>query len=120
MGDNLVLFCCVGNDFFQPDAAREQNPSKLQRGLDVASALGVGLLCAFSDSDSYREGFNLDDGLGTDGLDAAYAQQHGVRSRWRTTALWREEAIRSGGSSSEANAPPLRANLDTGNLLLVR
>jgi len=112
----------IGNDFFQPEAAaRAHELDKLKHGVDVAAQLGVGLLRVFSGG--YREGYSLDDGLGwiIDGLGAAaaYAGQHGVTLALENHGLiaGRSQQVRQ--IITQVNSPALRANLDTGNFLLV-
>jgi sugar phosphate isomerase/epimerase len=112
----------IGNDFFQPDAAaREKELADLKHGVDVANALGVDLVRVFSGS--YREGYSLDDGLGwiVDGLGmgADYAQQHGVTLALENHGLMAGRSHQVKDILRRVNSPALRANLDTGNFLLV-
>lgn len=112
----------IGNDFFQPDAAARQHElSKLKHGVDVACALGVSLMRVFSGS--YREGFSLDDGLGwvIDGLGAgaAYAHQHGVTLALENHGLMAGKSQQVRQIIEQVGSAALRANLDTGNFLLV-
>jgi sugar phosphate isomerase/epimerase len=112
----------IGNDFFQPEeAARLGELADLKHGVDVANALGVDLVRVFSGS--YREGYSLEDGLGwiIDGLGAGaeYAGQHGVTLALENHGLiaGRSQQVRQ--IITQVNSPALRANLDTGNFLLV-
>ncbi len=112
----------IGNDFFQPEAeARAQQLDYVKRGVDVAVQLGVNLVRVFSGS--HKEGYAFEDGLGwiLDGLRASaeYAAQHGVTLALENHGLMagRSEQVRR--IIERVNAPALRANLDTGNFLLV-
>ena len=112
----------IGNDFFQPEAeARAKQLDDLKRGVDTASELDVNLMRVFSGN--YRDGYTLEDGMDwiVEGLAAGaeYAHQHGV-----TLAL--ENHGKMAGRSDQVktiidqvDSPALRANLDTGNFLLV-
>ncbi len=117
-----IAVYAVGNDFFQPDAtARAQQLAELKRGIDIAGELDVNLMRVFSGN--HREGYTLDAGMDwiVDGLAAGaeYAHEQGI-----TLAL--ENHGKMAGRSDQVktiieqvNSPALRANLDTGNFLLV-
>ncbi len=112
----------IGNDFFQPDAAaRAKELDRLKHGVDVANALGVGLMRVFSGS--HKDGYTLEQGFGwiVDGLAAGaeYAQAHGVVLALENHGLiaGRSDQVRT--LIEQVNSPALRANLDTGNFLLV-
>ena len=112
----------IGNDFFQPETdARAKELAQLMHGVDVANQLGVGLMRVFSGS--FREGYTLEQGMGwiLDGLSAGaeYARQHGVTLALENHGLMagRSDQVRT--IIEKVNSPALRANLDTGNFLLV-
>ena len=112
----------IGNDFFQPDASvRASQLAHVKHSVDVANQLGVDLLRVFSGG--HQEGYTLEQGINwvIDGLSASadYAGQHGV-----TLALENHGLIAGRGDQvrdiiQRVNSPALRANLDTGNFLLV-
>jgi sugar phosphate isomerase/epimerase len=112
----------IGNDFFQPDAAvRQQQLDALRHGVDVANALGVGLLRVFSGS--HKQGYTIADGFSwiIDGLAAGaeYAELQGVTLVLENHGLiaGRSDQVRT--IIQQINSPALLANLDTGNFLLV-
>jgi sugar phosphate isomerase/epimerase len=112
----------IGNDFFQPDAdVRAKELAHLKHSVDVANQLGVNLVRVFSGD--FREGYTLEQGMGwiLDGLSqgADYARQHGVTLALENHGLMagRSDQVRS--IIEKVNSPALRANLDTGNFLLV-
>ncbi|HVO42764.1 MAG TPA: sugar phosphate isomerase/epimerase family protein [Aggregatilineales bacterium] len=112
----------IGNDFFQPDAsARAGVLAELKHGVDVANQLGVNLMRVFSGS--HKEGYKLEDGLAwiIEGLTAgaAYAQQHGVTLALENHGLMAGRSDQVRAIIEKVNSPALRANLDTGNFLLV-
>ena len=112
----------ISTNFFQPDAAaRAQQLKSLCHGVDVAAQLGAGLLRVFSGDKI--PGYSLEQGINwvVDSLAAGadYAASQGV-----TLALenhghvaGRSEQVR--GIIEVVSSPALRANLDTGNFLLV-
>ncbi len=112
----------ISTNFFQPDAAaRAQQLDSLRHGVDLAAQLGAGLLRVFSGDQI--QGYSLEQGINwvVDSLatGADYAASQGV-----TLALenhghvaGRSEQVR--GIIEAVNSPALRANLDTGNFLLV-
>lgn len=112
----------IGNDFFQPEAAaRDSELVDLKHGVDVANALGVNVMRVFSGN--HREGYTLEQGMGwiLDGLSAgaAYAQQHGVTLALENHGLMAGRSDQVKQIIEQVNSPALRANLDTGNFLLV-
>ena len=112
----------IGNDFFQPDpAVRASQVAALKQGVDVANQLEVGLMRVFSGS--AKAGYQLEDGLGwiLDGLaeGAAYAQAHGVTLALENHGLMAGRSDQVRQIIETVNSPALRANLDTGNFLLV-
>ncbi len=121
MGLKLAAYS-IGNDFFEPDAvARVKVIDAVKHGVDVANELGVNLVRVFSGS--HREGYTLEDGMAwiLEGLTAgaAYAQQHGVILALENHGLMagRSDQVRT--IIQKVNSSALRANLDTGNFLLV-
>ncbi len=112
----------IGNDFFQPDAAaRAAQLADLKHGVDVANALGVNLMRVFSGS--HKAGYPLEQGFGwiLDGLSAGadYAHQHGVTLALENHGLIAGRSDQVRDIIGRVNSPALRANLDTGNFLLV-
>lgn len=112
----------IGNDFFQPEAeARAEQLAYVKRGVDVANQLGVNLVRVFSGN--HREGYSLADGIGwiIDGLRASaeYAAQHSVTLALENHGLMAGRSDQVRDIISRVNSPALRANLDTGNFLLV-
>ncbi len=112
----------ISTNFFQPDAAaRAQQLDSLRHGVDVAAQLGAGLLRVFSGDKI--PGYSLEQGINwvvdSLGAGADYAASQGI-----TLALenhghvaGRSEQVR--GIIEAVSSPALRANLDTGNFLLV-
>lgn len=112
----------IGNDFFQPDpAVRRREFDALKQGVDVANQLEVNVMRVFSGS--AKEGYKLEDGLGwiLEGLSegAAYAQAHGVTLALENHGLMAGRSDQVRQIIATVNSPALRANLDTGNFLLV-
>jgi sugar phosphate isomerase/epimerase len=112
----------IGNDFFQPDpAVRAQQVKAMLEAVDVANRLEVGLIRVFSGN--AKEGYALDDGLGwiVDGLrqGADYAAQHGVVLALENHGLMAGRSDQVRQIIETVGSPALRANLDTGNFLLV-
>ena len=118
----LLPVYSISTNFFQPDAAaRAQQLKSLCHGVDVAAQLGAGLLRVFSGDKI--PGYSLEQGINwvVDSLAAGadYASSQGI-----TLALenhghvaGRSEQVR--GIIKAVSSPALRANLDTGNFLLV-
>lgn len=112
----------IGNDFFQPDpAARTQQVKAMLEAVDVANRLEVGLIRVFSGN--AKQGYALEDGLGwiVDGLrqGADYAAQHGVVLALENHGLMAGRSDQVRQIIETVGSPALRANLDTGNFLLV-
>jgi sugar phosphate isomerase/epimerase len=112
----------IGNDFFQPDADRRaQQLAALKQAVDDANQLEVSLVRVFSGS--AKEGYALADGLNwiLEGLSAgaAYAQDHGVTLALENHGLMAGRSDQVRQIIETVNSPALRANLDTGNFLLV-
>ncbi len=112
----------IGNDFFQPDEAeRARQLATVKHSVDVANELGVNLVRVFSGS--YREGYTLEQGIGwvIDGLSesAQYAQQHQVTLALENHGLIAGRSDQVKDIITQVNSPALRANIDTGNFLLV-
>lgn len=118
----VIAVYSIGNDFFQPDAdARARQLDDLKRGVDIAGELGVNLMRVFSGS--YREGYTLEDGMDwiIEGLTAGaeYARQHGVTLALENHGKMAGRSDQVKGIIETVGSPALRANLDTGNFLLV-
>lgn len=112
----------VGNDFFQPDrAVWTQQLADMKTGIDTANALEVGLMRVFSGN--RKEGYELADGMDwiIDGLaqSAEYAAAHGVVLALENHGLMAGRSDQVRHMIEAVNSPSLRANLDTGNFLLV-
>jgi len=112
----------ISNDFFQPDAgARARVLTELKHGVDVANQLGVNLMRVFSGN--HQEGHTLEVGLAwiIEGLSAgaAYAQQHGVTLALENHGLLAGRSDQVRAIIQQVGSLALRANLDTGNFLLV-
>jgi len=112
----------IGNDFFEPDPTlRAEELTDLKRGVDVANRLDVNLMRVFSGN--AKPGYNLEDGLGwiidNLGAGAAYAEQHGVTLALENHGLMAGRSDQVRQIIETVNSPALRANLDTGNFLLV-
>jgi sugar phosphate isomerase/epimerase len=112
----------IGNDFFQPDReAWAQQLADLKTGVDVANQLETGVLRVFSGN--AKPDFTLEQGLGwiVDGLAAGaeYAAWHGVTLALENHGLMAGRSDQVRGIIETVNSPALRANLDTGNFLLV-
>ena len=121
VGLQLAVYS-TGNDFFQPDPAlRAKQVADLKHSVDVANQLEVNTLRVFSGN--AKEGYKLEDGLGwiLDGLaeSAAYAQAHGVTLALENHGLMAGRSDQVRQIIETVNSPALRANLDTGNFLLV-
>jgi sugar phosphate isomerase/epimerase len=112
----------IGNDFFAPDATtRVQELDSLRQGVDTALELGTNLVRVFSGN--AKEGYTLEDGMRwiIDGLSAGaeYAAQHGVTLALENHGLMAGRSDQVQEIIRTVNSPALRANLDTGNFLLV-
>lgn len=112
----------TSNDFFQPDAsARAKEAQKIKHAIDVANQLGVNIVRVFSGN--HRDDYTFEQGLGwiIDGLSdsANYAHQHGVVLALENHGLMAGRSDQVKAIIEKVNSPGLRANLDTGNFLLV-
>jgi len=112
----------IGNDFFRPDAdARAKVLAELKDGVDVANALEVGVMRVFSGN--HKEGYALEEGLDwiIEGLSegADYAREHGVILALENHGLMAGRSDQVRHIIEMVDSPALRANLDTGNFLLV-
>jgi sugar phosphate isomerase/epimerase len=112
----------VGNDFFQPDRERWETQLKdLFVGVETANQLEVGLMRVFSGN--HKEGYSLEDGMDwiIEGLTAGaeYARQHGVVLALENHGLMAGRSDQVRQMIETVNSSSLRANLDTGNFLLV-
>ncbi len=120
-GLDLAVYS-IGNDFFQPDrAVWEKQLADLKTGVDTANQLEVGLVRVFSGN--HKAGYSLADGMDwiVEGLvaGAAYAQQHGVILALENHGLMAGRSDQVRQIIETVNSSSLRANLDTGNFLLV-
>ncbi len=121
VGLELAVYS-IGNDFFEPNPAeRVKQLEQVKHAVDVANKLGVDLLRVFSGS--HREGYTLEQGIDwvIDGLSASadYAQQHRVTLALENHGLIAGRSDQVRDIIQRVNSPALRANLDTGNFLLV-
>ena len=112
----------IGNDFFQPDPElRAKQLADLKEAVDTANALEVGLMRVFSGN--HKEGYTLEDGLDwiIEGLaaGAAYAHEQGVTLALENHGLMAGRSDQVRRIIELVDSPALRANLDTGNFLLV-
>lgn len=112
----------VGNDFFHPDAKeRKQQLTEMKHAVNVANALEVNLMRVFSGN--HKKGYDLEDGMDwiIEGLSesADYAQEHGVTLALENHGLMAGRSDQVRHIIDIVDSPALRANLDTGNFLLV-
>ncbi len=112
----------IGNDFFQPDRKEwERQLADLRAGVDTANALETDTLRVFSGN--AKAGYGLADGLSwiIDGLAAGaeYAQTHGVTLALENHGLMAGRSDQVRQIIHAVDSPALRANIDTGNFLLV-
>ncbi len=112
----------IGNDFFQPDRALwEQQLADLKTGVEVADCLDVRTLRVFSGN--AKPGYAFDDGFAwiVDGLAAGahYAESHGVTLALENHGLMAGRSAQVRRVIEAVGSPALRANIDTGNFLLV-
>jgi len=112
----------IGNDFFQPErSAWEKQLADAKSGVEVADRLGVRTLRVFSGN--AKPGYAFEDGLAwiVEGLAAlaAYAE------RYKVTLALENHGLMAGRSDQvrqvidAVGSLALRANIDTGNFLLV-
>ena len=112
----------IGNDFFQPDrGAWQKQLEDLKTGVEVAGQLGAPVLRVFSGN--AKPGYTLEDGLTwiIDGLAAGadYASRHGITLALENHGLMAGRSDQVRKIIEAVGSPALRANLDTGNFLLV-
>ncbi len=112
----------IGNDLVHPDAReRTRQVQSIRDGVDTARRLGTQLLRVFSGSE--KPGVAVEDGVRwiVDGLraGAAYAAEHQVTLVLENHGLFAGRADQIRRIIEEVDAPALRANIDTGNFLLV-
>lgn len=112
----------IGNDFFQPErAAWEKQLADLKTGIEVADQLNVRTLRVFSGN--AKPGYAFEDGLAwiVEGL-AAGAE---FAAKYNVTMALENHGLMAGRSDQvrqvidAVGSPSLRANIDTGNFLLV-
>src|SRR5579875_1122527 len=112
----------IGNDLVQPDPGeRERQVQSIRDGVDMALRLGTPRLRVFSGSQ--KAGVAFDDGAQwiVDGLraGAAYAAERRVTLVLENHGLFAGRANQVRGIIEAVALPSLRANVDTGNFLLV-
>lgn len=112
----------IGNDLVQPDEReRSRQTASILRGVDLASTLGTNKVRVFSGSE--KPGVAVNDGLQwiITGLreGATYAEAHGVTLVLENHGLFAGRAEQVRHIIEAVDSPSLRANLDTGNFLLV-
>ena len=112
----------IGNDFFQPERGEwEKQLESLKTGVEVADRLGVRTLRVFSGN--AKPGYAFEDGLAwiVEGL----AQGAEYAARYHVTLALENHGLMAGRSDQvrqvidAVGSPSLRANIDTGNFLLV-
>lgn len=112
----------IGNDFFQPErGAWEKQLESLKTGVEVADRLGVRTLRVFSGN--AKPGYAFEDGLAwiVEGL----AQGAEYAARYHVTLALENHGLMAGRSDQvrqvidAVGSTSLRANIDTGNFLLV-
>ena len=112
----------IGNDLIQPDAeARAAQVADIRRAVDVANALETPLVRVFSGNakgdTSEAQGMAwIIEGLAAG---ADYAQEHGVTLALENHGLLAGRSDQVRHIIETVDSPALRANLDTGNFLLV-
>jgi sugar phosphate isomerase/epimerase len=112
----------IGNDFFQPDRSQwVAQLADLKTGVDVANQLETSVLRVFSGN--AKPDYTFEQGFGwiTEGLAAGaeYAAEHGVTLALENHGLMAGRSDQVRRIIEHVNSPALRANLDTGNFLLV-
>lgn len=112
----------IGNDFFQPEReAWEKQLADLQTGVEVADRLGVRTLRVFSGN--AKPGYAFEDGLAwiVEGLAAGadYAAKYEVTMALENHGLMAGRSDQVRQVIDAVGSPYLRANIDTGNFLLV-
>lgn len=112
----------IGNDLVQPDAAeRENQVQSIKDGVDMAGALGTSRLRVFSGSE--KDGITPEQGhpwiVEELREGASYAESRGVTLVLENHGLFAGRADQVRRIIDEVGSPALRANVDTGNFLLV-
>ncbi|MBE2236318.1 MAG: sugar phosphate isomerase/epimerase [Caldilineaceae bacterium] len=112
----------IGNDFFQPERkAWEKQLADLKTGVEVANLLNVRTMRVFSGN--AKPGYAFEDGFAwiVDGLAAGahYAESHGVTLALENHGLMAGRSDQVRRVIEAVGSPALRANIDTGNFLLV-
>jgi sugar phosphate isomerase/epimerase len=112
----------IGNDFFQPEReAWEKQLADFKTGIEVADRLEVRSLRVFSGN--AKPGYSFDDGFAwiVDGLAAGahHAENHGVTLALENHGLMAGRSSQVRRVIEAVGSPALRANIDTGNFLLV-
>lgn len=112
----------IGNDFFQPEReAWEKQLADFKTGIEVADRLEVRSLRVFSGN--AKPGYSFDDGFAwiVDGLatGAHHAENHGVTLALENHGLMAGRSSQVRRVIEAVGSPALRANIDTGNFLLV-
>ena len=112
----------IGNDFFQPErGAWEKQLADAKIGVEVADRLGVRTLRVFSGN--AKPGYAFEDGLAwiVEGLAAlaAYAERYNVTLALENHGLMAGRSDQVRQVIDAVGSPALRANIDTGNFLLV-
>jgi len=112
----------IGNDFFQPEReAWEKQLADLKTGVDVANLLNVRTMRVFSGN--AKPDYAFEDGFAwiVDGLAAGahYAESHGVTLALENHGLMAGHSDQVRRVIEAVGSPALRANIDTGNFLLV-
>ena len=120
-GLELVVYS-IGNDFFQPEReAWEKQLADLKTGVDVANLLNVRTMRVFSGN--AKPDYAFEDGFAwiVDGLAAGahYAESHGVTLALENHGLMAGHSDQVRRVIEAVGSPALRANIDTGNFLLV-
>ncbi len=112
----------IGNDFFQPErGAWEMQLADVKTGVEVADRLGVRTLRVFSGN--AKPGYAFEDGLAwiVEGLAASaeYAERYNVTLALENHGLMAGRSDQVQQVIDAVGSPALRANIDTGNFLLV-
>lgn len=112
----------IGNDLVHPEAdERGRQVRSIRDGVDMARRLGTGLLRVFSGGE--KPGVSPQQGHQwiVAGLreGAAYAAERGVTLALENHGLFAGRADQVRAIIEEVGSPALRANVDTGNFLLV-
>ncbi len=117
-----IAVYAASNNFVQPDAsARRQEIADLKRNVDIALELGVDTMRVFSGD--ARAGVSEEAGMAwiLEGLSAsaAYAESRGLTLALENHGRFAGRSDQVRDIIEQVGSPALRANLDTGNFLLV-